>query len=129
MTSIVLDASALLALTRRERGADRVTELLSDSVISTVNFSEAAGYYARSGVAEAQIRALFDILRIERIPFDEELAYIAGLMLPKTRSAGLSFGDRACLALAFRINGRALTADRAWSRIAEDVGVEVEVIR
>ncbi|MGH7061689.1 MAG: hypothetical protein ACREFH_14980, partial [Stellaceae bacterium] len=61
--------------------------------------------------------------------FDEELAYIAGMMLPKTRTAGLSFGDRACLALAVRIGGVAWTADRAWSSVARAIGVQVELIR
>jgi ribonuclease VapC len=49
--------------------------------------------------------------------------------VPKTRSAGLSLGDRACLALAVRLGTKALTADRSWSRIARAVGVEVELIR
>lgn len=129
MNRIVLDASALLALTRREQGADKVAAILADSVMSTVTLSEAVGYYARSGASEAEIRALLDVLRIERVPFDEGLAYIAGLLLPKTRPAGLSFGDRACLALALRMGAKALTADRAWSRVATDVGVEIELIR
>ncbi len=129
MSRIVLDASALLALTRREPGADKVAEILAGSVMSTVTLSEAVGYYARSGASEAEIRAVFDVLRVERVPFDEELAYIAGLLLPKTRPAGLSFGDRACLALALRIGAKALTADRAWSQVTTAVGVEIEVIR
>jgi ribonuclease VapC len=129
VSRIILDASALLALTRREEGADKVAESLADSVMTTVTLSEAVGYYARGGASEAEIRALFDVLRIERVPFDEELAYIAGLLLPKTRPAGLSFGDRACLALALRIGGTALTADRAWLRVATAVGVEIEMIR
>jgi ribonuclease VapC len=129
VSRIILDASALLALTRREQGADKVAEILAESVMSTVTLSEAVGYYARSGASVGEIRAVFDVLRIERVPFDEELAYIAGLLLPKTRPAGLSFGDRACLALALRMGAKALTADRAWSRIAAAVGVEIELIR
>jgi ribonuclease VapC len=126
---VVLDASALLALTRREPGADKVAAILAESVMSTVLLSEAVGYYARNGSSGADVRVLFDILRIERVPFDEDLAYITGLLLPKTRPVGLSFGDRACLALALRMGAKALTADRAWSRIAVDVGVEIELIR
>lgn len=129
MRRIVLDAPAMLALTRREQGADKVAEILAESVMSTVTLSEAVGYYARSGASQAEIRALFDVLRIERVPFDGELAYIAGLLLPKTRAAGLSFGDRACLALALQMSAKVLTADRAWLRIAAAVGVEIELIR
>jgi ribonuclease VapC len=80
-------------------------------------------------VPEAEIHSLLDNLRLERVPFDERLAYRAGMLLPQTRAAGLSFGDRACLALALQLDAKAMTADRAWSRIADAVGVEIELIR
>ena len=51
------------------------------------------------------------------------------MMIAVTRPAGLSLGDRACLVLAKRLGAKAMTTDRAWTRIAEAVGVEVEVIR
>jgi ribonuclease VapC len=41
--------------------------------------------------------------------------------------AGLSFGDRACLALAISRGEPALTADRAW--LDADVGAELAIIR
>ncbi len=66
---------------------------------------------------------------IQVVRFDEALAFAAGSLEPATRPAGLSLGDRACLALALDLGVKALTADRAWTRIAEAVGVEVEVIR
>jgi PIN domain nuclease of toxin-antitoxin system len=40
VTSVVLDASALMALLRSEPGADQVAKSLKDSVISAVNYSE-----------------------------------------------------------------------------------------
>lgn len=46
---------------------------------------------------------------------------------PLTRSAGLSLGDRACVALARRLALPALTADRAWTGL--DLGVELHQIR
>jgi PIN domain nuclease of toxin-antitoxin system len=51
------------------------------------------------------------------------------MLLPITKSVGLSFGDRACLALAQRLGGTALTADRAWMKIAGATGVAVELVR
>jgi ribonuclease VapC len=63
------------------------------------------------------------------VPFDPDLAYGTGLLLPKTRAAGLSLGDRACLALAVRLGAKALTTDRSWSRIAGAISVEVKLIR
>lgn len=41
---------------------------------------------------------------------------------------GLSFGDRACLALAARFEVPAVTADREWRSLPE-VGVAVKLIR
>jgi PIN domain nuclease of toxin-antitoxin system len=41
----------------------------------------------------------------------------------------LSLGDRACLALARRLDVPALTSDRSWQAIAAQVGVRVELIR
>ena len=44
-------------------------------------------------------------------------------------SAGLSLGDRACLALATELGASAVTADRGWSAVAGPAGVSVQVIR
>ncbi len=129
MTEAVLDASALLALLLAEPGAEKIRAVLADAAISAVNFGEVVGHYARNGVAEAQIRQVLDPMPIERVPFDAELAYAVGSLVPVTISAGLSFGDRACVALALRLGCRAMTADRAWSNIGRSAGVEIELIR
>jgi ribonuclease VapC len=126
---VVLDASALLAMLKNEPGGDVVAAVLDDTAITTVNFAEVVGFYARRGSSEAEIRGMLVPLPTERYRFDEELAYTAGLMVTTTASAGLSFGDRTCLALARRLNAKTLTADRAWLRVAAAVGVEVELIR
>lgn len=129
MSGVILDASSLLALLRGEEGADRVAEVLVGAAITTVNLCEVIGILARDGFSRSDIRTMLDGLRAERVAFDSDLAFEAGLLLPLTRAAGLSLGDRACLALALQRRAPALTADRAWSRIADAVGVEVAVIR
>src|ERR1700751_2320732 len=129
MIEAILDASALLALLLAERGGDKVGAVLARSAITTVNLGEVVGHFARNGAVEADIRLGLDPLPVERIPFDEELAFAAGLLLPATRTAGLSFGDRACLALASRLGVRALTADRSWRSVAKAAGVDIDVIR
>jgi ribonuclease VapC len=129
MIVAVLDASALLALLLGEQGGENVRAVLADAAIAAVNLSEVVAHFARNGVAETDIRLVLNPLPIERIPFDEGLAFAAGLLLPVTRRAGLSFGDRACLALAARLGVRALTADRTWQNVAKAVGVEIELIR
>ena len=130
MTVAVLDASALIALILDEPGADTVRDAIAaDAAVTTVNLAEVVSYFARNSAAEPAIRAMLTELRLEVVPFDTELAYATGLLLPATRRAGLSLGDRACLALARRHAVKAMTTDRAWSRIARAVGVAVELIR
>jgi len=129
MTAPVLDASALLAMLLDEPGSAKVRALLVDAAMTVVNLGEVVGHYARGGMPRSAIHLMLDPLPIERVPFDEDLAYRTGLLLPATKSAGLSFGDRACLALAQRRGTRAVTADRNWQRIAEAVSVDVAVLR
>ena len=129
MTAAVLDASALLALILGEPGGDKVQSVLTDCAMTAVNLGEVVGHFVRIGSPETDIRLMLDPLPFVRIALDEELAFIAGLMLPVTRGAGMSFGDRACLALANKLSVRAMTADRAWPRIGSAIGVEIELIR
>jgi ribonuclease VapC len=118
-----------LALILGEPGGERVQDVLTDCAMTAVNLGEVVGHFARIGSPEADIRLMLDPLPFVRVALDEELAFIAGLMLPATGQAGLSFGDRAYLALANKLGVQALTADRAWQRIGRVVGVEIELIR
>lgn len=129
MTLAVLDASALLALLLGEPSNEKARAVLTEAAMSAVNFAEVVGHFARHGANERDIRLVLDPLPIERVGFDENLAVAAGLLLPATRRAGLSLGDRACLALASRLGVRALTADRSWQTIAAAMGVEIELVR
>lgn len=125
MSSWVLDASALLALLNGELGSERVAEVLPDAAIASVNFSEVVAKLADEGRDEAEIRAFLDLLGLEIVEFDTELAYRTGFLRPLTRSMGLSLGDRACLALANALKVPALTCDRAWTNLNLEVIVEL----
>jgi ribonuclease VapC len=127
VNEVVLDASAILALLNAEPGAEAVEETLPGAVISTVNLSEAVAKLAEKGMPETVIRVALGEIGLRVIPFDEGLAYRAGMLRVSTRSAGLSFGDRACLALGRQLNLPVLTTDRDWASV--DVGVEVRLIR
>lgn len=48
---------------------------------------------------------------------------------PLTRGAGLSLGDRVCLALAATLGAPVVTADRGWDAVAGPAGVSIQVIR
>jgi PIN domain nuclease of toxin-antitoxin system len=126
VSEVVLDASAVLALLQDEPGGNRVLESLPGALICSVNLSEIVAKLAELGMPESDIRLALS-LGLDVVAFDEALAYSAGALRPSTRSAGLSLGDRACLALARSRALPALTTDRAWRDI--DIDVEVEVIR
>lgn len=123
----VLDASALLAVLNDEPGAEVVLEYLPGALVSTVNVAEVAGKLLEAGVPEDDVRAVLTEAGIRVIPFEEEEAVLVGALRRRTRRAGLSLGDRACLALALTRDLPAVTTDSAWKRV--DVGVRVVVAR
>ncbi|HKV01746.1 MAG TPA: type II toxin-antitoxin system VapC family toxin [Ktedonobacteraceae bacterium] len=128
MSSYVLDASALMALFHQELGSDKVEQAIEDgAAISTVNLSEVASKLNELGTPEKLIQTVINVLELNIVDFNTELAYKAGLLRPLTKRAGLSLGDRACLALAQNLNLPALTADRAWETLS--IGIKVQVIR
>jgi ribonuclease VapC len=126
-SEVVLDASALIALMKEESGADRAAAAIDRAVIGAVNLAEVISKLVREQIAVDLIREWIAALDLDVRPFDAELAYAAGALLPVTRGRGLSLGDRACLALARELGRTALTTDRAWRDLK--VGVAIEVIR
>jgi ribonuclease VapC len=127
VNDVVLDASALLAVLRVEPGAERVEPRLEGARIGAVNLSEVVAKLIEDDVPETAIRRSIGRLELDVHAFEAEHAYIAGILRRSTRAFGLSFGDRACLALAQSLGAPALTADRSWSRL--DLGIPIEVIR
>ena len=120
----VLDASAVLALLFREKGATEVEEVLADSAMSAVNWSEVVQKLAVRDVPAPEALLVLG-LRIE--PFTPADAGTTAALWARGRTLGLSLADRACLALADRFNAEAWTADRVWA--TGDLGVRVRVIR
>jgi ribonuclease VapC len=124
----VLDASAVLAWLRHEPGAEAVHPLLATAVISAANWSETWQKLAQHGVdadrATTRLRTLG--LRVE--PLTAADAVIAAKLWARTRAAGLSLGDRCCLALGARLQLPTVTADTAWAGLDLD-DITVQVIR
>lgn len=119
----VLDASALLAMLHGEPGGDVVQELLETAAISSVNWSEVA-QKALDRQAEVEgLRHELEALGLEILPFTAVLAETTARLRSATRKAGLSLGDRACLALAAILGLPAITADRIWP----DLGLPIEI--
>ena len=122
-----MDASAMLALFRAERGADVVAGYRGDAVASAVNIAEVASRLSDEGLNPTEWHYSLAMLELEVVAFDENQAIQAGRLRRSTRHRGLSLGDRACLQLAAMRGLPAVTADRAWGEL--DVEVEVRVIR
>ena len=127
MSKYVLDASALLALLNNESGAKRVNDILPESVVGAVNVCEVVGKLTGAGISLDDARTSIELLHLEIVPFDVELAYKAGALIVETKKFGLSLGDRACLALGLMLNRTVVTAEHLWSRLK--IGVTVEGIR
>jgi PIN domain nuclease of toxin-antitoxin system len=129
VTDVVLDASALLALLRNEEGADKVEGVLAAARMSVVNMAEVASHYAKLGMPDDDVRAMLRPLPITLVDADVDHCWEAGRLRALTVEAGLSLGDRFCLALAKRESLPAWTADKAWIEVAAAVGVDVVAIR
>lgn len=104
-------------------------EAIAGGVISAVNVAEIMAGLLRDEVTDKDAVAALDQLGGRVIPADHSLALEAGRLRRLTDAAGLSLGDRFCLALARRLGAGVVTSDRAWSRVADQVGVEVHLIR
>lgn len=124
MSGPVLDASAVLAWLQDEAGAERVDAVLHEGVLSAVNASEIAQKLTQHGADGARVVTQVLDLGLVLTPFTVADALAAAALWPTTRAAGLSLGDRACLATAQRLNRPVLTADLAWKNAEVDVDIQ-----
>ncbi len=125
MKGVALDASALLALLLGEAGAEVVLAALPSAVVSAVNHSETLSRLVRGGADCREARAQLDKLGFQVMPFTLAQSAIAAELYVPCRSFGLSFADRACLALALERDLPVLTADRAWIALGLDLGIRL----
>lgn len=123
----VLDASALLTVMLGEPGADAVNAVLDRARIGAVNLSEVVAKLQERGVPDDAITLSLADLDLPVVPFDQDQALRAGKLRLATRGAGLSLGDRACLALASSLGAIAVTTGQAWTKIS--IGVEIAFAR
>jgi ribonuclease VapC len=95
--------------------------------VSAVNYSEVLKKAVEAGGAIEAAAAVLEGLQLKIIPFTERQAATAAGLFPKTRGKGLSFADRACLALALELSLPALTTEGEWQKC--DTGVKVVKVR
>jgi len=127
MSKYVLDASAVLALLDQERGQEKVEGVLDESVMSAVNFCEVMGKLIDAGLPEDEARDSIELLNIEVIDFNKDMARVAAALRARTRKLGLSLGDRSCLALGLARRNTIVTAEKIWAKLK--IGLTIEIIR
>jgi len=100
---------------------------MDGAVMSAVNLAEVYSKISELDATEwPRTEALLALLdRVE--PMTQQQARACGELRMRTRHAGLSLGDRACLALAIELGAEVYTADRAWKQI--NIGVPIHLIR
>lgn len=114
----ILDASALIALLIQERGYEKVVEILPQSIMSSVNVAEVAKFLKeRNKLDDGQIQNTIYSLIEQILPFDDKLAFLSSSIIDKTKTFGLSLGDRACIALGLTTGYLIYTADKAWAEL------------
>ena len=120
----VLDASAVLALLFGETGAESVVDhIAAGAAISTVNLAEVATVLLRN---ERDPITVLGPLRaqVEVLAFSDADALTTAQLYPLVSARGLSLGDRACLALARRLDAPAVTAEHLWADLNLDIRID-----
>ncbi len=122
---VVLDASALLSALHDEPGGHDVANQLEVAAISSVNLSEVIQQSLARGVEVERLKDDLAAIGLTILPFTASDAEAAAKLWPATHSLGLSLGDRACLALAQRLNLPAITADKVWGQLRISISIHV----
>jgi ribonuclease VapC len=131
VSDYVLDASAVIAYLQQEPGWSRVESLIQEQRchLLTVNLAEILSRLSDWNVPVHELKQHIDGLEMILTAFDAELAVAAAELRRPTRPLGLSLGDRACLALARKLDATAVTADRPWLNLDAALDIRVECLR
>ena len=118
MAPAVLDASAVIALLREERGADVIADYAVGALISTVTLQEVVKVLLVDGVSVDLARGMIGSLSLDIRTHEADDAWAAAMLWQATKAKGSGLGDRTCMALAIAEGLPAVTTDRAWSELA-----------
>lgn len=127
MSNIVLDASALLALSNREPGHEVVAKHLPGALISAVNLSEVYAKALAKGSLLEDVSRYVRQLPLVTVAFDDQQAAVAATFRQQARNLKISFADTACLALGLVSDSLVLTADHDWEKL--EIGAKLKLFR
>jgi ribonuclease VapC len=129
VSSIVLDASAAIAMVLGEPGGGRVMAAIlgqkTPVAISAVNWCEVLARLQRHS-------SIMDAQRLSAMMPGVEVVLFGAMEAEQTAAlakacSSLSLGDRACLSLAAARHASAWTTDKVWVRVT--TGAKVELLR
>ena len=127
MSKFILDSSVVLAFIHREPGYDKVSQIIKNSYLSTVNFSEIISKLYIYNFTKIEVEDIIKKLRINLINFDKTVAIETGRLKYSNKQYGLSLGDCACIATAMINHLDIVTADKVWLKL--DLPVKIITIR
>ena len=122
-----LDTSALITMMRDAPGGSVVGVQIRQAAVSAVNWTEVVDDCRAHGIDPDKLRRDLESIGLAILPFTSEDARQAANFWDPSRKIRLSLSDRACLALASRLEVPVMTANRAWKHLS--VGVEVRLLR
>ena len=123
----VVDSSVILAVIRKEEGAQRGFELAQGAMMNTVSVAEVITKCIEWTYPEETALQLIHSCGVRTVGLDERLAVLAGRLRRGMPKGVLSLGDRACIATAILHDATAVTADRVWAKL--NLPCPVELIR
>jgi ribonuclease VapC len=121
VSSVVLDASAVLALFLKEAGAEIVAQHTQGAIMSAVNVEEVAARMLQRGDKLEDIAADLQSLSVEFVPFHREQAFLTASLKAVCQGLNISLADRVCLALGMERGLPILTSDGKWEKLGLDV--------
>lgn len=125
--SVVLDASAVLAVLLDEPASDVVISVMRGSAISSLNAAECFQRIVDKGFPASAVTALLLQYEIEVVSFDLTQAAAVADLRTWTKSVGAWLGDRALLNLGLPRGRSAYTADRRLGEL--DIDLAIRLIR
>ncbi|MFN8769424.1 MAG: PIN domain-containing protein [Neisseriaceae bacterium] len=127
----VLDASALLEFIKNENGSSSVRQIISNSVMTSINVTEVI--IALGRIHPERLLHYHNVVNqiITNIyESDSELSLVVSDILIKYRKEhNISLGDGYCLALGKFLDLPIYTGDNAWSGLEQKLNIEIRYIR
>ena len=104
---------------------DKAMEHIPNGMVSSVNLAEVYSKTHDLKMTLDGMKWAVDTLRLTHVPFTNDDAMVVGAMREPTRKAGISLGDRACLALGISRRVPIITAEKRWIELGLDADIRL----